>query len=107
MICVETLLELKKKYKHIKIIGVLPCENQDSKWPEKEQKRYRQLLEKLDYIWCKNKTYAGRECMLERNEYMVDNSSKMIALFNGQNGGTKSTIDYAKKRGLEIEIMKP
>lgn len=105
MICVETLLELKKKYKHIKIIGVLPCNNQDCKWPEKEQKRYRKLLEKLDYIWCKYNEYIGAECMFERNRFMVDNSSKMIALYNGQNGGTKSTIDYAKKQGLNIAII--
>jgi uncharacterized phage-like protein YoqJ len=105
MICVETLLELKKKYKHIIIIGVLPCKDQDCKWPEKEQKRYRKLLDQLDYIRCKYDKYIGAECMLERNRFMVDNSSKMIALFNGQNGGTKSTIDYAKKRGLDIEII--
>ena len=28
MICVETLLELKKRYNNIKIIGALPCRNQ-------------------------------------------------------------------------------
>ena len=32
--------------------------------------------------------------MLERNRYMVDESSLMIALFNGRAGGTKSTIDW-------------
>ena len=107
MICVETLIELKKKYKYIKIIGALPCKNQDCKWPEKEQKRYRKLLQQLDYIWCKYDEYIGAECMLERNRYMVDNSSKMIALFNGQSGGTKSTIDYAQTLGLSIVVIKP
>ena len=32
--------------------------------------------------------------MLERNRYMVDESSLMIALFNGRAGGTKYTIDW-------------
>lgn len=45
--------------------------------------------------------------MLERNRFMVVNSSLMIALFNGIEGGTKSTIDYARKRGLEIIIIRP
>ena len=107
MICVETLIELKKKYKNLKIIGALPCKNQDCKWPEKEQKRYRKLLQQLDYVWCKYDEYIGAECMLERNRYMVDNSSKMIALFNGQSGGTKSTIDYAQTLGLSIVVIKP
>ena len=107
MICVEILLELKKRYKYVRIIGVLPCKNQDCKWPEKEQKRYRKLLDQLDYIRCKYDEYIGAECMLERNRFMVNNSSKMIALFNGQNGGTKSTIDYAKNQNLNIVIIKP
>lgn len=31
----------------------------------------------------------------------------MIALFDGQSGGTQSTIDYAKKQGLHIVVIKP
>lgn len=45
--------------------------------------------------------------MLERNKFMVDNSSLIIALFNGLSGGTKTTIDYALKQGLELVIIKP
>ena len=45
--------------------------------------------------------------MQERNEYMLKNSSKVIALFNGIAGGTKSTIDKAKSMGLKVEIIKP
>lgn len=33
---------------------------------------------------------------------MVDHSSRVIAVFNGQLGGTKNTIDYAKNRAVEI-----
>ena len=36
---------------------------------------------------------------------MLKNSSKVIALFDGLNGGTKSTIQKAKKMGLIIEII--
>ena len=45
--------------------------------------------------------------MLERNQFMVDNSSRMIALFDGQAGGTKDTIDYAKNKSLTTIIIKP
>ena len=45
--------------------------------------------------------------MLERNDYMLKNSSKVIALFNGEPGGTKSTILKAKKMGLDLIIIKP
>ncbi len=107
MICTETVLDLKKQCQDIKIIGAIPCKNQDSKWSYKEKERYRNLLNKLDGIRCVYDKYTGAECMLERNRYMVNNSSLMIALFNGQSGGTKSTIEYARKQGLEIVIIKP
>lgn len=107
MICAETVLDLKKQYQDIKIIGAIPCKTQDLKWSAKDKERYRNLLSKLDGIRCVYDKYIGAECMLERNRYMVNNSSLMIALFNGQSGGTKSTIEYAKKQGLEIVIIKP
>ncbi len=107
MISVEALLELKKKYNNIKIIGALPCRNQYAKWPESQVKRYKKLLEQLDDVHCENEEYTGPQCMLDRNKFMVNNSSLLIALFNGLPGGTKSTIDYAKKCGLEVEIIKP
>lgn len=107
MICAETVLDLKTKYPDIVIIGAIPCKTQDIRWSDKEQKRYGKLLLKLDGIRCINDDYTGAECMLERNRFMADNSNLMIAVFNGLSGGTKSTIDYARKQGLEIIIIKP
>lgn len=107
MICAETVIDLKKQYSDIKIIGALPCKTQDIKWSFKDRERYRNLLNRLDNIRCVFDDYIGAECMLERNRYMVNNSSLMIALFNGLQGGTKSTIYYASKQGLEVIIIKP
>ena len=107
LICVETILDLKKKYSDIKIVGVLPCKTQDSKWQVKDRERYRKLLWQLDGVRCIYDNYIGAECMLERNRFMVDNSALMIALYNGTNGGTKSTIEYARSKGLEIIIIEP
>ena len=45
--------------------------------------------------------------MQQRNKYMIDNSSVLIALFNGKAGGTKQTVDYAKQQGLEILTIEP
>lgn len=106
-ICAETVLDLKKEYREIKLIGALPCKTQDCMWAENDRRRYRNLLKKLDAVRCVYDEYIGAECMFERNRFMVNNSSLMIALFNGREGGTKSTIDYAKAQGLEIVIIKP
>ena len=107
MICAETVIDLKMKYPDIKTVGALPCKTQDSKWFVKDRERYKKLLKQIDCVRCIYDEYIGAGCMLERNRYMVNNSSLMIALYNGLSGGTKSTIDYARKEGLEIIIIKP
>ena len=77
------------------------------KWKIEQKKRYRNLLKQLDDIRCIYEEYNGAKCMFEKNNYMVNNSSKMIALFNGLPGGTKKTVEYAKQQGLKIVIIKP
>lgn len=104
-ICAETILDLKKIYPNIKLVGAIPCKTQDKLWQDKDKKRYRTLLNQLDNIRCIYDDYIGSECMIERNRYMINNSSLIIALYNGTNGGTKRTIEYAKKQGLKIVIL--
>lgn len=38
---------------------------------------------------------------------MVENSSLLIAVFNGSAGGTRSTIGIAYKKGLSVITIKP
>lgn len=33
---------------------------------------------------------------------MVDHSKRVIAFYNGASGGTKNTIDYATRKGVEV-----
>ena len=40
-----------------------------------------------------------------RNEWMVNHSARVIAVFNGQPSGTKNTIDYAKNQGIPVRII--
>ncbi len=41
-------------------------------------------------------------CYQVRNEWMVDRSALVIAVFNGQKNGSKNTIDYAVRKGKRI-----
>lgn len=43
-----------------------------------------------------------------RNQWMVDRSELVIAAFNGTKGGTKNTVDYARKKQVQIiNILHP
>ncbi len=36
---------------------------------------------------------------------MVDNSKRLIGVYTGAPGGTKETIEYAKKNGREVVLI--
>ena len=49
----------------------------------------------------------SRSCYHIRNRYMVDQSSRVIAVYDGRkDGGTSYTIDYAKAQGIGIQMIK-
>lgn len=47
-----------------------------------------------------------RGAPLKRNEQMVDICDSVLVVWDGISSGTKHTIDYAKKKGKPIEIVK-
>ena len=46
-------------------------------------------------------------CMQRRNRYMVDHSALLIAVYNGQAGGTRQTLEYAIARGVPFLDIRP
>lgn len=97
----EIVLNLKKKNPDLHLICALPHRDFESRWGLEEQRKYREILEQADLVRYINENYF-RACYQRRNEWMVNHSNRVIAAFNGELGGTKNTIDYAKKIGLQI-----
>ena len=100
----EAVLALREGRGDITIEAAIPCEEQASRWPEQDRERYFHLVEECDFETVVQHHY-DRGCMLRRNRYMVDNSSLLIAAFDGTLGGTMYTITYAMKKGVEVEII--
>lgn len=107
ILAAEIVLNLKKEFPFIKLELAIPCLNQFEKWKSSQKERYNKVFKKADFITYVSKENYFTNCMQLRNKYMVNNSNKIIAVFNGKNGGTKQTIDYATEKGVEIEIIKP
>lgn len=59
------------------------------------------ILQGADYTTTVSDHYF-RACYQRRNEFMVDHSNLVIAVWNGEKSGTKNTIDYAIKYGVKI-----
>jgi len=97
----EIVLELKRRYPNITLEAALPCPSQAEQWDRATRVRYRALLARCDYETMVSAQYSSG-CMQRRNRYMVDHSSVLIAAHDGFPGGTRSTIEYAIRRGLKV-----
>ncbi len=105
--CAQIVLELKKKNSALKLHAILPCESQESKWTVSTQMLYCSILEQSDEVLYVNREYNAN-CMLERNRYMVDHSSILLAVYNGAyRSGTGMTVRYAQRLKREVIIIDP
>lgn len=83
----------------------IPCPDQTLKWNDNDKLRYESILNRADEVSLVSERYTP-ECMLYRNRYMVDKSELVIAVFNGiEKGGTWYTINYAKKKNKQVDIL--
>ena len=105
--CAQIVLALRKENPALKLHCVLPCERQESKWTASAQERYRSILAQANEVIYVGQEYS-RDCMLERNRYLVDHSSILLAVYNGTwRSGTGATVRYALKQGREVIIIDP
>lgn len=96
----EIVLRLRDAGEPIHLICASPFEGFEKSWPEDWQSRYRSVLGRADVVRYICKGY-NRSCFQIRNEWMVDRSARVIAVYNGESGGTRNTIVYAKKQRVE------
>ncbi len=98
--CFLILKKLREIYP-INIYACVPCKDQDKSFSEKEKNIYQKLIKDSDEVILLSEHYY-KGCMIVRNKYMVDNSSVLVCYNRKVSGGTFYTVNYAKKRGLEI-----
>ena len=84
----------------------VPYPEQDERWDEKDRAVYRDILARADIVTVVSSGYdpfAPRR----RNEFMLDLSDAVIAVFNGSRGGTSQAVSSAYDRGLRLILIKP
>lgn len=97
----EIVLERKKKNSNLHLICALPHPNFEKPRSMTEKIRFNKIIKKADLVKEINDHYFTG-CYQVRNEWMVDHSNLVIAVFNGQKSGTQNTIKYAKKKNVGI-----
>jgi len=87
-------------------VAAVPFQGQESRWPAEAQSRYQRLLQKIkvaggEVVIVSPGGYSPKK-MLLRDEYIVNNSDILVALWNREkSGGTYHTVSYAEKQNVE------
>lgn len=103
----SAVITLREKNPAIKLHCVLPCEKQEIKWSFAARETYYRILKQADSIQYVSRYYHNG-CMMERNRQLVDLSSVLLAVYNGQpSGGTAATIRYAREQKKRILCIDP
>ena len=102
-----SVLALREKNPVIKLHCILPYRGQADKWSASSRDLYRSILERADSIVLVSREYHAN-CMLDRNRFLVEHASTLLAIYNGdRRGGTAATMRYAQKMGREIIVIDP
>ena len=96
----EIILRLKTEGHPIHLIAAVPYEGFEKSWDEDWKSRYKSVLDSADLVKYICPHYH-RGCFQVRNEWMVDHSARLIAAYTGEKGGTKNTVDYAARKGVQ------
>lgn len=100
----ELILQIKKANPQIKLICAVPYEGFEKKWSSHWQQIYNKALVEADDVKVLYPTFSYASFQ-ERNRWMVDHSTYIIAVYNGGKGGTYNTLKYAEMCGIKARII--
>lgn len=83
----EIILHLRDNGYNIKPICAVPCKGFEDNWNSEWKLRYKQILSRADLIRYICLSYS-KHCFQIRNEWIVNHSTKIIAVYNGEKGET-------------------
>lgn len=100
-------IELKLEGYNVKLVCAVPFKGQEGNWPQESKNLYHEILDKADeVVYVCDGGYAAYK-MQRRNEYMVDRSDLLIAVWDKSNGGTANCVRYANRKIKDVVYLNP
>ena len=91
----------------IPFIAFVPYEGYSNNWPVQAQFRYANLLDNAQEVRVLEPEYKDG-CLTDRNLAMLDaQTSEVLALYSGSQGGTQHTVRKALERGIPVTNLWP
>ena len=101
-VAARQVILFKISHPDVRLILLIPYKDQEAAWKESDIDAYNYILSQADVSEILSDTYTD-DCMKVRNYKMIDNSTYVIAYYDGTvRSGTGQTFRYAQKCGLGI-----
>lgn len=104
LIAAEIVLRLQEEDPRLSLIAALPYPSFGRRWSGGWSERFQRVLSAADQVECVCPRSSWASYQL-RNEWMVSHSTLVIAVFNGGSGGTKNTLDFARKQRVPCVVI--
>lgn len=102
LMAAQLVQSLKCDLPGISLTAAIPFEGQAERYNIYDKRVYRRLLELADKVIVLSDYYYPR-CFLDRDKFMVEKASYLIAYYDGrEKGGTYYTVKKARARGIPI-----
>ena len=105
----QIALELREMYSAhlVKFVAVIPCLEHDKSWSQRERSLCRDLIRQADETVLVSDCRYFDGCMAKRNQYLVKTCDELLAVYDGQRGGTMQTVNFAKGKGIKVTVIDP
>jgi uncharacterized phage-like protein YoqJ len=87
---------------NIPFIAAIPFVGQEKPWHKEAQETYHLLLSKAIEVVIVSPGVYHPGKLSRRNEWMVDRSTAVLALWDGSKGGTANCVKYAEKVSVPV-----
>jgi uncharacterized phage-like protein YoqJ len=100
----EIVLDLKAGNPAIKLATAEPYRGFTDNYKGRDKWLCESIYDEADARFYISESY-NKQCMRARNYFMVDNSSKLIAVLSNLRSGTGQTVRYAEKSGIAVKLF--
>ena len=97
----KKLIAYRITHNDVRLIVVVPCENQAEKWSSKAKEVYDFILANADEVVFCSEQYT-KDCMKRRNEYLVEVCDVLIAYSGRAMSGSAQTVRMATAKGKTV-----
>ncbi len=102
----EEVINLQREFPHLQLIAAIPFAGMETRWEPYWRNLFAHAHQGADYeVYLSDRFLPG--CYHARDNYMVQQSSRIICWNNGTLGGTAYTCQYAERRGITSDRFLP